>query len=84
MSGAAATGEAVARTTSALSGVSSDAGGMLVSESLEGLVSAVDELKRSMGLGEQVDLSAIEQFIGRMKQARQQGGWVGAGVGVFV
>lgn len=47
-------------------------GGAVVNESLEGLVSAVDELKRSMGLGEAVDLTAIEQFIARLRQENEE------------
>ena len=61
---------ALLRTTTA-STTASD-GGAVVSESLEGLVSAVDELKRSMGLGEAVDLSAIEQFIARLRQENEE------------
>lgn len=45
----------------------SDGGTAAVGASLQGLVSAVDELKRSMGLGEQVDLSEIEGFIMRLR-----------------
>lgn len=54
-------------------GVSSaSADAALVSESLEGLVSAVDELKRSMGLGEAVDLSEIELFIHRLRTENEE------------
>ena len=52
---------ALLRTTTASTNAS-DGG---VGDSLECLVSAVDELKRSMGMGEGVDLTAIEQFIAR-------------------
>lgn len=54
----------------AVSTASADAA--LVSESLEGLVSAVDELKRSMGLGEAVDLSEIELFIQRLRTENEE------------
>lgn len=83
------------RTTSALSAgtPTSDAAG--VSESLEGLVFAVYELKKSMGLGEQVDFAAVEQYIHRLRHENEEfrqfaeeaimvggaaGGWA-AGVG---
>lgn len=59
---------ALLRTTTASTNVS-DGG---VGDSLEGLVSAVDELKRSMGMGEAVDLTAIEQFIARMRQENEE------------
>ena len=55
---------ALLRTTTS-STTASDGG---VGDSLECLVSAVDELKRSMGMGEGVDLTAIEQFIARLRQ----------------
>lgn len=49
------------------------AGASVVSESLEGLLSAVDELKKSMGLGEQdVDLSAVEQYVVRLRQENEE------------
>ncbi|KAL4420581.1 hypothetical protein ABPG75_010237 [Micractinium tetrahymenae] len=49
------------------------AGAAVVSESLEGLVSAVDELKKSLGLGEQgVDLSAVEQYVARLRQENEE------------
>lgn len=50
----------------------SDGGTAAVGASLEGLVSAVDELKRSMGLGEQVDLSEIEGFIMRLRTENEE------------
>ena len=62
-----------ARTTSALSTgtTHSDATAAVVSASLEGLVSAVDELKRSMGLGDsssaQLDFAAVEEFVQRLR-----------------
>ena len=60
------------RTTSTLSSgtPTSDAAG--VSESLEGLVFAVDELKKSMGLGEQVDFAAVEQYIHRLRHENEE------------
>lgn len=49
------------------------AGAAVVSESLEGLVSAVDELKKSLGLGEQgVDLSAVEEYVARLRQENEE------------
>ena len=51
---------------------SASADAAVVSESLEGLVSAVDELKRSMGLGEQVDLSEIERFIYKLRSENEE------------
>lgn len=59
---------ALLRTTTA-STTASDGG---VGDSLECLVSAVDELKRSMGMGEGVDLTAIEQFIARLRQENEE------------
>lgn len=59
---------ALLRTTTA-STTASDGG---VGDSLEGLVTAVDELKRSMGMGEGVDLTAIEQFIARLRQENEE------------
>lgn len=61
----------VLRTTSAMS-ANSTGSGAVINESLEGLVSAVDELKVSLGLGEHVDLSAIEQFINRLRQENEE------------
>lgn len=62
--------EPVARTVSAATAASDSA---VVSESLEGLVSAVDELKRSMGLGEQaVDFAGVEAFIQQMRQENEE------------
>lgn len=65
-------GEPVERTVSAVSGgAASDTA--VVSESLEGLVSAVDELKKSMGLGEAaVDFAAVEQFGQRLRQENEE------------
>lgn len=62
---------AAAAAVRTVSSASAD-GTAAVSESLEGLVSAVDELKKSMGLGEQVDLSAIETFIQRLKTENEE------------
>ncbi len=51
----------------------SGADAAVVSESLEGLVSAVDELKKSLGLGkESVDLSAVEQYVARLRQENEE------------
>lgn len=62
------------RTISAASGVSaaSDGTATAVNESLEGLVSAVDELKRSMGMGNQVDFAAVEQFVQKLRQENEE------------
>ena len=60
------------RTTSALSAGTAASDAAAVSESLEGLVSAVDELKKSMGLGEQVDFAAVEQYIHRLRHENEE------------
>lgn len=59
----------VLRTTS---DARSDGTGAVVSESLAGLVSAVDELKQSLGLGAPVDFAAVEEFVHRLRQENEE------------
>ncbi|PSC71814.1 hypothetical protein C2E20_4927 [Micractinium conductrix] len=64
-------GDPVERTVSAVS-ANSD-GGAAVSESLQGLVNAVDELKQSMGMGQTpVDFAAVEQYVQRLRQENEE------------
>lgn len=64
---------AVLRTVSAVSATSAASdNAAVVNESLEGLCSAVDELKKSMGLGNQVDFAAVEEFVQRLRQENEE------------